>query len=461
MGNQGPKAPPAAGRSPSAANPPSPLPISQGSGQPVRKGVILFSSAVAVLFLVYRTFFTLNLTAYAVFASVVLLVGETYDVLTMLLYFLQVWDTTEPPEQTVLQGRTVDVFVPTYNEDPDILRVTLQACVAMDYPHRTFLCDDGGTDARVNDPEKGPGARKHQDLLKAMCAEIGAIYVTRPKNEHAKAGNLNHAFEKTDGEFILIFDADHVPDKNFITRLIGYFADEKLAFVQTPHAFYNFESFQARLDHERGSYWEEGQLFYHVIQPGRNRWNAAIFAGSAAMFRRTALAEVGYIAVETITEDMHTGLRMHMRGWNSLGIGERMISGTAAQDVTTFHSQRLRWGEGNLSVLAYDNPLTAPGLRWGQRLCYFATMINWAGGLFKLPIYLTPILMLLTGVPPVKEFTWTLAAIMGTYMAVAILGVKYVSNGYGSVWYSELFTMAGFWTQVRGTMRALFWRKFQ
>jgi cellulose synthase/poly-beta-1,6-N-acetylglucosamine synthase-like glycosyltransferase/predicted Zn-dependent protease len=424
--------------------------------------VILLSSGVALFYLCYRGLWTLNLTApYAVFASLFLYMGECYGVLTMLLYFLQVWDTTEPPEQPVLPGRTVDVFVPTYNEDPDILRVTLQACVNMHYPHKTYLCDDGGTEARVQDPQKGPAAAQRQATLQAICAEVGAIYTTRPKNEHAKAGNLNYAFGKTDGEFIIIFDADHVPDPNFITRLIGYFADERLAFVQTPHAFYNFDSFQARLNHDRKQYWEEGQLFYHAIQPGRNRWNAPIFAGSAAMFRRKALAEVGYIATETITEDMHTGLRMHARGWKSLGIACRMITGQAAQDVTTFHSQRLRWGEGNLSVLAYDNPLTTRGLGWGQRLCYLATMINWCGGLFKLPIYLTPLLMLLTGVPPVKEFTWLLAAIMAAYMAVSILGTKYVSNGYGSIWYSELFMMASFWTQIRGTMRAAFLRKLQ
>ena len=152
-----------------------------------------------------------------------------------------------------------------------------------------------------------------------MCAELGVIYTTRPKNNHAKAGNLNYAFEKTSSEFLIIFDADHVPEPHFITRLIGYFADEKLAFVQTPHAFYNFDSFQARLNHGARKYWEEGQLFYHVIQPGRNRTGCPIFAGSAAMFRRSALKEVGYIATETITEDMHTGLRMHSRGWKSLG----------------------------------------------------------------------------------------------------------------------------------------------
>jgi tetratricopeptide (TPR) repeat protein/cellulose synthase/poly-beta-1,6-N-acetylglucosamine synthase-like glycosyltransferase len=428
----------------------------------LRQHIILVSSAVALFYLFYRAVWTLNLTSpYAMFASVFLYVGEFYGVVTMLLFFLQVWDTTEPPEAPVLKARSVDVFVPTYNEDPDILRVTLQACVNMRYPHRTYLCDDGGTEARLKDAQKGPAAAERAATLKAICEEVGAIYLTRPKNEHAKAGNLNHAFARTDGEFIIIFDADHVPDPNFITRLLGYFADEKLAFVQTPHAFYNFDSFQARLNHDHKQYWEEGQLFYHVIQTGRNYWNAPIFAGSAALFRRKALAEVGYIATETITEDMHTGLRMHARGWKSLGISDRMISGQAAQDVTTFHSQRLRWGEGNLSVLAHDNPLTTRGLSWGQRLCYLGTMINWCGGLFKLPIYLTPLLMLLTGVPPVAEFTWVLAGIMAAYMAVSILGTKYVSNGYGSIWYSELFMMASFWTQVRGTLRAAFLRKLQ
>jgi tetratricopeptide (TPR) repeat protein/cellulose synthase/poly-beta-1,6-N-acetylglucosamine synthase-like glycosyltransferase len=413
----------------------------------IRKAVIFTSSAVAILYLVYRGVFTLNLnTSYAVFASLFLYIGELYGVMNMLLYFVQVWDAYEPPQKPLLEGvRTVDIFVPTYNEDPDLLRMTLQACLRLDYPHkRIFLCDDG----------KRPAAE-------ALAKDLGVTYMIRPDNRHAKAGNLNHAFAKTDGEFIIIFDADHVPDPNFITRLIGYFEDEKMGFVQTPHGFYNFESFQARLNHAKGSYWEEGQLFYHVIQPGRNHWNAPIFAGSAAMFRRKALEEVGFIAVETITEDMHTGLRMHSKGWKSLGISVRMITGQAAQDVTTFHTQRLRWGEGNLSVLAYDNPLTMPGLNWGQRLCYFGTMINWCGGVFKLPIYLTPLLMLYTGVPPVREFTWTLAILMSFYMLCSIFGVKYISNGYGSVWYSELFTMASFWTQVRGTMRAIFWRKFQ
>jgi predicted Zn-dependent protease/cellulose synthase/poly-beta-1,6-N-acetylglucosamine synthase-like glycosyltransferase len=431
-------------------------------GQKFRQFVILTSFAVCVFYLTYRLLFTLNLTTpYAVFASVFLLLGEAYGVFVLALFFLQVWDTRQPPPQPVLPGRTVDVFVPTYNEDPQLLRMTLEACRRLDYPHRTYLCDDGGTEARLKDPDKGPAAFERAQLLKKMCVELGAVYMPRPDNRHAKAGNLNHAFEKTDGEFIIILDADHVPEPHFISRLIGYFADEKLGFVQTPHAFYNFNNFQARFDHKNRYYWEEGHLFYEVIQPGRNRWNCPIFAGSAAMFRRQALKEVGYIATETITEDMHTGMRVNARGWKSLAISERLVVGQAAPDVTTFHSQRIRWGEGNLSIMAHDNPLTMKGLAWAQRFCYLGSMVHWAGGLFKLAVYLTPLLMMFTGVAPVAEFTWALAFITLFYLVSSVYGVRVASNGVGSFFNGELFCMINFWTQIRGTMRALFWRKFQ
>jgi hypothetical protein len=282
--------------------------------------------------------------------------------------------------------------------------------------------------------------------------------MTREKNEHAKAGNLNSALRVTDGEFLIILDADHVPEPHFITRLIGYFADEKLAYVQTPHAFYNFDSFQSQNDHNARNYWEEGALFYEVIQPGRNRWGCPIFAGSAAMFRRKALAEVGYIALETITEDMHTGLRMNARGWTALAISERLVAGQAAPDITTFHTQRLRWGEGNLSIFAHDNPLTMRGLTLMQRLCYLGSMVHWAGGLFKLVIYLSPILMMLTGVAPLSELTWTLGGVTLAYLLVSTFGVRALGNGHGSIINGEFFGMVNFWTQIKGTWRALFKR---
>lgn len=429
----------------------------------IRQFFILFTVAVSLFYLGYRICFTLNLTTtFSAFVSIALICAEAFGITSVVMFALQVWDPREPEQMPVLPGRTVDVFVPTYNEDPAILRATLEACIRLDYPGvRVYLCDDGGTEQRTADPEKGAPARERAAILKSICDELGVHYRTRPKNVHAKAGNLNYAFAETDGEFIIIFDADHAPEPHFVSRLIGYFADEKLGYIQTPHAFYNFDSFQAKLNHKHRQYWEEGALFYGVIQPGRNRWNCPIFAGSAAMFRRKALEEVGYIALETITEDMHTGMRMNSKGWKSLGISERLIIGQAAPDITTFHVQRLRWGEGNLSIIFYDNPLTMKGLTLAQRLCYLGSMIHWSGGVFKLIIYLIPILMMLTGVSPVLEFTWTLFSITFVYILVSLFGVKYASNGYGSIIYGELFAMVNYWTQIRGTMRAIFWRKFQ
>jgi cellulose synthase/poly-beta-1,6-N-acetylglucosamine synthase-like glycosyltransferase/tetratricopeptide (TPR) repeat protein len=427
-----------------------------------RQALIVITVVTCVVYLFYRVCFTLNVTTpYAVVVSLALFAAELFMGVLMFLFLLQVWRLDEPQEQPILPDRTVDVLVPTYNEDVEILRTTLLACVQMDHPHKTYLCDDGGTDARINDPEKGPAARKRQELLQALCAEVGAIYMTRPRNEHAKAGNMNSVMKQTDGEFVVILDADHVPDRNFITRLIGYFRDDRLAYVQTPHAFYNFDSFQARYDPVRSTYWEEGQLFYDVIQPARNSWNAAIFAGSAAMFRRQALVEIGGFAVETITEDLHTGLRLHARGWKSLAISERLVAGQAAPDVTTFHSQRLRWGEGNLSIFAYDNPLTTRGLTLAQRLCYLGSMLHWANGPFLLLIYLTPLLMLFSGVPPVAQFEWLFASLIVLYIGLSNFSFYYVSNGHASFWNSQVYCMTNAWTSTRGLLRAIFRRRFQ
>ena len=398
---------------------------------------------VTVVYLVYRGLYTLNHDGwYASTASWLLYVAELWGGMSLLLFFMQVWDTSAIPEQPPLEDVTVDVFVPTYNEDVAILRGTLQACLAMDYPHRTFLLDDG-----------------KRDEMRQLCEELGVHYITRDNNLHAKAGNLNHALDQTDGEFIAILDADHVPEPDFISKMIGHFRDPELGIVQSPHAFSNFDTFQGRVNYEKGRFWDEGELFYKVIQPGRTATNSVIFAGSAALFRREALREVGYIATETITEDMHTGIRMAAKGWKSMFVPDRLIAGQGANDVTTFHSQRLRWAEGNLSILAYDNPLFMKGLDLRQRLTYFASIIHWASGFPRLAIYLTPILMLLTGISPVREFTPTLAGIFVAYIGVMMITLRMVYRGYMNYDLVEFFNMANFWTQIRASVRALAYRK--
>jgi cellulose synthase/poly-beta-1,6-N-acetylglucosamine synthase-like glycosyltransferase/tetratricopeptide (TPR) repeat protein len=394
---------------------------------------------MVVVYLGYRAAFTLNLsTYYSSFASILLLSAEAWGCFLMALYFFQIWHLVEPEPVEAVEGFTVDVLIPTYNEDPDLLRGTIEGAKQMDYPHKTYVLDDGRR------PE-----------VAELCRELNVEYIIRDNNLHAKAGNVNNALDRTDGELVIIFDADHIPARNFITRIVGYFQDDRMAFVQTPHAFYNFNSFPANVDFARNHYWEEGQLFYNVIQPGKNYWNAVSFCGSAAMFRRSALEEVGLIATETITEDMHTGMRLHARGWKSLFVNERLVAAQAAPDVTTHVTQRLRWGEGNLSIMAHDNPLTMPGLSIAQRINYFGSQIAWTTGVAKAFIYITPILMLFTGVAPVARLDLTLGLVTLIYLMLTWTAVKVGGNGHGDLWAIEQQGMDNFWTQCRCTWRAI------
>lgn len=401
--------------------------------------LLLFSTLCSVAYLAYRALYTLNLDGYWTSAfSVAVLIAEIHGVGLMLLYYWQIRDTTPAPRVPPLQGRSVDIFLPTYNEDVPLLRGSLLSYLAFDYPCRIYVLDDG------NRPE-----------VRKLAEELGVEYIARGNNLHAKAGNINHALEMTSGEFVVIFDADHVARPNFISRTIGYFADERVGWVQTPHAFYNFDSFSSIYQPERSRYWEEGDLFYRCIQLGKSNANAVVFCGSAAMMRRSALEDVGLIAVETITEDMHTGLRMHAKGWKSVFVEERLIAAQAANDVTTYQSQRLRWGEGNLSIIRYDNPLTMRGLTLTQRIHYIGSMLGWSSGVGRLVLYATPILMLLTGVAPVGRLTAVYVALLLSHLIVSWTTLKVTGMGAFRIIGNELSGMACFWVQIRAVWRAL------
>lgn len=165
----------------------------------------------------------------------------------------------------------------------------------------------------------------------------------RPDNKHAKAGNLNHALGVTDSELIAIFDCDHVPVRSFLQMTVGWFLkDPKLALVQTPHHFFSPDPFERNLGSFRRRP-NEGELFYGLIQDGNDMWNAAFFCGSCAVLRRTALESIGGFAVETVTEDAHTALRMHRQGWSSAYLSIPQAAGLATESLSAHIGQRIRW----------------------------------------------------------------------------------------------------------------------
>lgn len=311
------------------------------------------------------------------------------EMMTFAMFFLSLFVILDPvhrrpapPVGDPAGWPTVDVFIPSYNEDPELLETTLAAAVAIDYPRdrfRVFLLDDGGTDQKVNqaNAEAAAAALQRRTELSAMCERLGCVYIAREHNTHAKAGNVNYAFHRSSGELVLILDADHVPTVDFLKCTVGFFqADPGLFMVQTPHFFVNPDPVEYNLrTFERMP--SENEMFYYSIQPGLDRWNASFFCGSAAVLRRTALEEVGGIVGETITEDCETALELHARGWRSAFLPRPLIAGLQPETFGTFIAQRSRWAQGMTQLFILKNPWLKRGLTLPQRLCYTSTMMYW------------------------------------------------------------------------------------
>lgn len=277
---------------------------------------------------------------------------------------------------------TVDMLIPTYNEDMDILRPTLAACLNQDYPKDKFkviLCDDGGSDQKCSqsDEKKASEARARRKELKALCDEMGAHYLTRARNEHAKAGNLNEALKKTDGDLLGIFDADHLPTRDFLACTVGQFTkDEWCCVVQTPHYMINDDPIEKNLRFPQRMP-REGAMFFHAIHEGLDFWNSSFFCGSAALIRRKAVESTGGFAGETIVEDAESGMTMHGVGWRTAYINRPLVSGLSAEDLTGFFIQRSRWLMGMLQLLRIKCPITRPGMSVAQRINYFNCCLFW------------------------------------------------------------------------------------
>ncbi|HEY0304804.1 MAG TPA: glycosyltransferase, partial [Longimicrobiales bacterium] len=173
--------------------------------------------SLAVIALVYGLYWlwwrwTQTLNPEAMVFSVVLVSAETWGWIGSALFLFHTWRVSDREPPPAPRGRSVDVFITTYDEPLEVLRRTAVGARAIRYPHRTYILDDGRRD----------------EVLK-LAQDLGIGYIRRADNVNAKAGNLNHALSVTSGEFILQLDTDHVPLANIVDRMIGYFEDPKVA----------------------------------------------------------------------------------------------------------------------------------------------------------------------------------------------------------------------------------------
>jgi cellulose synthase (UDP-forming) len=362
----------------------------------------VLSLVTTLRYLHYRISYTLNFDdlingtfCFLLFAA------ELYAISTLFLAYFQTLkikdrkpvDLSLYPEE---EWPTVDVYIPTYNEDVEIVRKTTLCALALDYPahkKRVYVLDDGRA-------EKYKARRAE---LRKMCEELGATMLTRDNNDHAKAGNINTAFKRTEGDLVLILDCDHMPVKHFLLHTVGFFFNPNVAFVQTPHWFYNPDPFERNLL-TQGKIPVGNELFYKVLQKGNDFWNAAFFCGSAAVIRKEYALQIGGIATETVTEDCHTAFRLHSLGYESVYYDKIMVAGLAPEKFSAYVGQQVRWARGMAQILRIENPLINPKLNLTipQRICYFSATSHFFYGFPRLMYAIAPPLFLLFGINSVK-----------------------------------------------------------
>lgn len=356
-------------------------------------------------------------------AFAMLLATEVYGLYALAILTWFSWSRPKVERPAPTPGRSVDVYVCTYDESVEVVMATLAGCRALTYPHTTYLLDDG-----------------RRQEMQELAALAGAEYLTREDNSHAKAGNLNAALPRTGGDLVFVLDADHVPMPDALDALVGYFDDERMAIVQTPHDFFNHDSAQ---HYAAGRH--EQSLFYRVICPGKDRHGAAYWCGSAALINRLALLDIGGVATETIAEDFHTTIRLQRHGWHSRYHDEVLVQGLAPHDLDGYLLQRDRWARGNLAVFTLpESPLRAKTLSPKQRLSYLASLLAYLAPPMRLLLLLTLGLVLWTGELPMKISVTALAALWVPYLALNLGAGAALARGYmripESVHY-ELLTM--------------------
>ena len=282
----------------------------------------------------------------------------------------------------------VDVMIATFNEPLDVLEKTIAGALALDWPRdrlNIHVLDDG-----------------RRDWLARYCRERGVCHLTRDDNTHAKAGNLNATFRRTQAPFILVLDADFVPQRKLLMRAIGFFDDPGIGIVQMPHYFFNDTPLQANLD-MRATLPDEQRFFFDTIQPGRDGWDCAFCCGSNGIIRREALDAIGgAMPTESITEDMLLTLALLRKGYITRYLSERLAVGLAPQTLDAYFVQRGRWAQGGIQLLYTKRGPLGPGLTPIQRILFNPS--HWLSQSLCQPLVMaTPAIFLWTGAPPLLQ----------------------------------------------------------
>lgn len=351
----------------------------------VPKGLIILNVLASIIYIFWWLDFS---HAGVLWLYIPLLIGEIYHVFQALAYAITIWNQKKSIAPRKTNSPMVDVFITVCGEPTEIVKKTVTAALAMDYPNfNVYVLNDG----------RGRKVPNWKDINK-MAISLGAKAISREHNIGAKAGNINNALKETSAPFITIFDADHVPYTSYLKSIMPYFSDEKLALAQAPQYYQNRQdSFLTTAT------WEQQELFFGAICRGKSQMNSTFWCGTNAVVRRKALEEIGGVPENNIAEDFLASLFMHEKGWNSVYVSKILAEGLAPHNLQNYVIQQFRWARGSSELIFKYNPIFNKKLTLLQKIQYIYSSSYYLNGFIVLIDILVPIIVLLTGVSPVTD----------------------------------------------------------
>ncbi|MCR5289261.1 MAG: glycosyltransferase [Treponema sp.] len=443
--------------------------------------IVKLATVVTYFFLaiyyVWRLFFTIPRPAdhgwVACICGLLLFTAEissAFEVLVQVIMMKKIFQP-ELPEIPNSWYPEVDIFIATHNEDTNLLFKTANACTMLRYPDKSkvhvFLCDDAAR------PE-----------VQKLAQELKIGYFGLKNNKLAKAGNLNNALSKTFAPLVATFDADMIPNSEFLLETVPFFflpkvkkdsngnwipkekdeidPNEKVGFIQTPQSFYNPDLFQYNL-YSENSVPNEQDYFFRHINIEKNRDNAVLYAGSNTLISREALERVGGIATGTITEDFETGIRIEALGYKCYAISKLVAKGLAPMTFRSLIKQRERWARGCIYSLRRIHLFRNKNLTFAQKLSYFACRLYWESFSRRLIFIMSPLVFVLFHIPIVVAGLEPLLLIwLPSYVLYSRL-LKLIAGGYRDARWSNIIDTIMFpylvipiWAEILGIQKKKF-----
>jgi len=332
----------------------------------------------------------------------ILILSILYDTLKVFYIWYHYWDISLPKKPKKTREFTVDILTTYFPGEPyEMIKETLLAIQRIKYSHTTFLCDE------AND-----------EYLKAFCAEHNIKHVTRNNRIDAKAGNINNALKQAKGEICVVLDPDHVPTEGFLDEVIPYFEDEGIGYVQTVQAYYNVEESAVA----RGAA-EQTFHFYGPVMMTMNSYGTVNAIGANCVFRRTALDSIGGHAAG-LSEDMHTAMQLHAKGWKSVYVPKVLTKGLVPASLTAYYKQQLKWSRGTLELLVSVFPQLFGKFSWRQKIHYGILPFHYFSGITYMISFLIPIISLFTASTPWKGNLVNFGLIIAPVF-VSIAGIRF------------------------------------